>query len=232
LISLLIRYGGGNSGGGHHRNNRGNTTTTDLEKLKTRDEVLRCDGGTVELTPVFRLTDCVDMFHECYDRLLLSNTTSTDEAHMSARRTATAPATSVPSSYLSRIIDCHRLKEARETSERRSRMSENSSNSSRGQYSSSSSTVIPSPHTNLNDDNDNRRKVLGGQLKRGPRGGIIPKYRPDLMASTATAAATNQQDLNLLQRATKNRKNNKKQKRDAVVKEYASACINDDNIFR
>jgi hypothetical protein len=227
LISLLIRYGGGNSGGGHHRNNRGSNATTDLEKLKTQDEVLRCDGGTVELTPVFRLTDCVDMFHECYDRLLLSNTTSIDEAHMSARKIAT-----VPTSYLSRIIDCHRLKEARETSERRSRMSENSNNS-RSQYSSSSSsTVIPSPHANLNDDNDNRRKVLGGQVKRGPRGGIIPKYRPDLMASTATAATTNQQDLNLLQRATKNRKNNKKQKRDAVVKEYASAYINDDNIFR
>ena len=48
----------------------------------------------------------------------------------------------------------------------------------------------------------------------------------------ASTAATNQQDLNLLQRGTKNRKNNKKQKRDAVVKEYASAYINDDNIFR
>ena len=218
LISLLIRYGGDSSGGrGLHRNPKENSTTTDLEKLKSREEVLRCDGGTVELTPVFRLSDCVDMFHECYNRLLLSDTT--DDALMSARKTAT-----VPPSYLSRIIDCHRLREARETSERRSRMSENSNSCSRRQYLSS--PVIPStipPPENVN--NDSRRK-LGG-MKRGPRGGIIPKYRPDLMA-----AATNQQDLNLLQRATKNRKNNKKQKRDAVVNEYASAYINDDNIFR
>jgi len=218
LISLLIRYGGDSSGGrGLHRNPKENSTTTDLEKLKSREEVLRCDGGTVELTPVFRLSDCVDMFHECYNRLLLSDTT--DDALLSARKTAT-----VPPSYLSRIIDCHRLREARETSERRSRMSENSNSCSRRKYLSS--PVIPStipPPENVN--NDSRRK-LGG-MKRGPRGGIIPKYRPDLMA-----AATNQQDLNLLQRATKNRKNNKKQKRDAVVNEYASAYINDDNIFR
>ena len=162
LISLLIRYGGdsSSSGRGLHRNPKENSTTTDLEKLKSREEVLRCDGGTVELTPVFRLSDCVDMFHECYNRLLLSDTT--DDALMSARKTAT-----VPPSYLSRIIDCRRLREARETSERRSRMSENSNNSCSRQYLSS--TVIPStipPHENVNNDS---RTKLGGDETRTKR---------------------------------------------------------------
>ena len=66
-----------------------------------------------ELTPIFRLSDCVDMFRECYDRL--------------ADRVIAADGFEGGEddiSYLSSVIDCYRLGEARETSDRRSRLHE------------------------------------------------------------------------------------------------------------
>ena len=80
--------------------------TTDLEQLRNRDDVLRCDGGVVELTPVFRLSDFVDMFRECHDRILKADIGED----------------TVKASFLSSTIDCFRLREARQTSVRQSKM--------------------------------------------------------------------------------------------------------------
>jgi hypothetical protein len=97
-LSLLARYG--------LKGSKRGRDTTDLEQLRNRDDVLRCDGGVVELTPVFRLSDCVDMFRECHDRILKADIGED----------------TVKASFLSSIIDCFRFREARETSVRRSKM--------------------------------------------------------------------------------------------------------------
>lgn len=52
------------------------------------------------------------------------------------------------------------------------------------------------------------------QPKRGPRGGLIPIRRPDIEAKPRGIKA-------LLLRGGKFRKNNKKQKRDAALNEFA-----------
>ena len=164
--------------------------------------MLRCDGGVVELTPVFRLSDCVDMFRECHERIL--KVYSDDDT--------------VKTSYLSSIIDCFRLREARETSDRRSKMSNDLS-------------CPPIARTDLVARND-PGKVNGSRrvgtvfsksdvrkdLKRGPRGSIIPKMRPDLAAKNTLKSNYGE----IIQRAMKNRKNKKKQTRDAPLKKLAS----------
>ena len=116
-------------------------------------------------------------------------------------------------SFLSSIIDCFRLRDARETSDRRSKMCD--------------TNIIGNTPIARNDPG----KVNGGRrigkvfsksdgpenwMKRGPRGSIIPKKRPDLEAKNSSRC------VEALQRATKNRKNNKKQKRDAVLTKSAS----------
>ncbi len=159
--------------------------------------MLHCDGGVVDLTPVFRLSDCVDMFRECHDRILKADIGEEN----------------IKTSFLSSIIDCFRLREARETSDRRSKMVDN--------------TVRP-PIARSDPG-----KVIGGRsvgavsyksdaqkgYKRGPRGGIVPKIRPDLAAKDYLKGSCYGE---IIQRAMKNRKNKKKQTRDAPFKKLAS----------
>lgn len=57
------------------------------------------------------------------------------------------------------------------------------------------------------------------QPNRGPRGGLIPKHRPDLDAKPKGLDA-------LYLKARKNRKNKKKQKRDTALREFATAELN------
>ncbi len=189
-ISLLVRYGfsGTNYEG----------ATTDLEQIRDSDSVLRCDGGVVELTPVFRLSDCVDMFRECHDRIL--NVDVGEDT--------------IKTSYLSNVIDCYRLREAREASDRRSKIEDER-------------VRLP------NACHDSGKAKQGGRgvgavfsknnvqkdLKRGPRGGIVPKIRPDLAAKNSLKGNPYGE---IIQRAMKNRKNKKKQTRDAPLKQSAS----------
>lgn len=57
--------------------------------------------------------------------------------------------------------------------------------------------------------------MAGYGMKRGPHGGLIPRSRPDLEATSSIPEAIN--------RAAKNRKNKKKQKRDEGLKAIALA---------
>jgi hypothetical protein len=105
LMSFLFRFGCVGS--------RGDKLTTDLIHLGNLGQNLTCDGGMCELTPVFRLPDCVDMFRECHERLtdrclLVDDCSGAHEF-----------------SYLSSIIDCHSLREARDASKRRARLCDN-----------------------------------------------------------------------------------------------------------
>ena len=159
--------------------------------------MLRCDGGVVELTPVFRLSDCVDMFRECHDRILKADIGNV----------------TVTASFLSSIIDCFRLREARETSDRRSKMGDE--------------TVRP-PIARSDPGKVNGGRSVGAALyngdaqkglNRGPRGGIVPKIRPDLAAKDSIKGDCYGE---IIQRAMKNRKNKKKQTRDATLKKLVS----------
>jgi hypothetical protein len=159
--------------------------------------VLRCDGGMVELTPVFRLSDCVDMFRECHDRIVKAN----------------VGGDTVKKSYLSSVIDCYRLREAREASNRRSMIDDErirpliACHDPGDMYDSRGVGTIFSK----NNAQEN--------LKRGPRGGIVPKMRPDLEAKKSLKGNCYGE---IIQRAMKNRKNKKKQTRDAPLKQLAS----------
>jgi hypothetical protein len=182
LVSLLVRYGLNGTDGYTIGD-----ATTNLEQIKNRNDVLRCDGGLVELTPVFRLSDCVDMFRECYERL-------EDCCIMNAD-----PGEDNVSSFLGSIVDCFCLRETRETSDRRSRMGDDS---------------IRPPVARNDPGKVNGDRKVGkvftkheGELKRGPRGGITPKKRPHLAAKNCLKSNSHE---DILQRATKSRKNKKK----------------------
>ena len=176
--------------------------TTDLEQLKIREECVSTGGGMCELSPVFRLSDCVDLFQECHGRLSDRFLIVDDGLHNSTI------------SYLSSIIDCFRLIKARDTSKQRARLCDN--------------LRRPIAHNDPGKVNPGRKIgtvfTKSGAVhddtssKRGPRGNLVPKQRPDLDAKKSLRG-----DAAVIQRATKNRKNNKKQKRDTALKEFASS---------
>ncbi|KAL7534583.1 hypothetical protein ACHAXR_006897 [Thalassiosira sp. AJA248-18] len=192
LISILFRYGciGTNY----------DKATTDLEQLRNKDDSLSSHGGMCELTPVFRLSDCVDMFRECHARLL-GRILVVDDFGGDGEKI----------SYLSSIIDCYLLREARETSDRRSKMCD------------SVYRPIAIARNDSGKVNAGRRigKVFSklNNVKRGPRGSIVPKKRPDLQAKHSLRS---NRETEVIQRAMKNRKNNKKQKRDEEFRRFAS----------
>ena len=194
-FSLLFRYG--------RMGKKRDKATTDLEQLKIREECVSTGGGMCELSPVFRLSDCVDLFQECHgrlsDRFLLAEDRGFDEKI----------------AYLSSIIDCFRLIKARDTSKQRARLCDN--------------LRRPIAHNNPGKVNPGRKigtvftksgavRDDASSMKRGPRGNLIPKQRPDLDAKKSLRG-----DAEVIQRGMKNRKNNKKQKRDTALKEFASS---------
>ena len=177
--------------------------TTDLEQLKIREECVSTGGGMCELSPVFRLSDCVDLFQECHGRLL-DRFLIVDNGGFDV-------------SYLSCIIDCFRLIKARDTSKQRARLCDN--------------LRRPIAHNDPGKVNPGRKigtvftksgavRDDTSSMKRGPRGNLIPKQRPDLDAKKSLHS---NRDAEVIQRGMKNRKNNKKQKRDTALKEFASS---------
>ena len=184
-LSLLARYG-------LKESNRVRDTI-DLEQLRNRDDVLRCDGGVVELTPVFRLSDCVDMFRECHDQILKADIGEG----------------TVKASFLSSTIDCFRLREARQTSVRRSKMDNDTvrpplARSDPGKVNGGRSVGVVSYKSDAQKG-----------LKRGPRGDILTKICPDLAAKDSLKGSCYGE---VIQRTMKNRTNKKKQTRDAPLK--------------
>ncbi len=81
--------------------------------------------------------------------------------------------------------------------------------------------------SNDNSSNNNKRKSINHEQtfkrskpnnsKRGPRGGIIPKTRPDVDARNSLG-----EEAALIQRGMKQRKNKKKQARDRELTRFAS----------
>ncbi len=227
LISLLHRFGCVYTG------SRGEKLTTDLVHLSNAGQMLTSDGGTCELTTVFRLPDCVEMFRECHERLfdrfvLVDDMTG---GHHQC-------------SYLSSFIDCFSLREAREASKRRAKLCDSITRPiprnhpgkvSAGRRIShvftrnndhNASNVTTSNSSSSSSSNNKRKSINHEQTykrskpdnsKRGPRGGIIPKTRPDVAARDSLGA-----EAALVQRGMKQRKNKKKQARDRELTRFAS----------
>ena len=208
--------------------------TTDLESLRNDDGLIASGDGVCDLAPVFRLPDIVEMFRECHERLL--DRILLVEGFEDVKSSANL-------SYLSSMIDCFRLKEARESSDKRSRLSDDItrpigrnhpgkvSNSrrvgkvfSKNEYPSDPKRKIPTSFV----DSKKRRLSLNDppinlqQAKRGPRGGLVPRNRPDEVAAKSLKANPENE---LLLRGTKNRKNKKKQMRDDALRVFSRRSI-------
>lgn len=206
-------------------------STTDLESIRNGEGLIASDDGVCDLAPVFRIPDVVEMFRECHERLvdrMLLAEGFDDEGGRDEL------------SYLSSMIDCFRLKEARESSDRRSRIAEDITkpvgrdhpgkvNASRrvgkvfskSEYSSGPKRSIP---TSFLDQGSNKRRQSYNDPspKRGPRGGIVPLHRPDVAAMKTLRSNPEKE---LLLRGTKNRKNKKKQMRDEALRVFSRRSI-------
>lgn len=173
------------------------------------------------------------MFRECherlFDRMLLAEAFDGD--------------CSDNLSYLSSVIDCFRLKEARESSDRRSRLSDditrptprdhpgkvNASRRVGKVFSKHEHASDTKRQMNFSENESNKRRrsyndvsFNAQQQKRGPRGGLIPLHRPDLVAKRQLKANP---DKELLLKGTKNRKNKKKQTRDEALRAFSRRSI-------
>jgi hypothetical protein len=140
---------------------------------------------------------------------------------------------------LSSFIDCFSLKEARESSKRRAKLCDSITRPIPRNHPGkvSAGRRISHVFTRNNDHtiasnanssgNNNKRKSINHEQtfkrskqdnsKRGPRGGIIPKTRPDVAAGNSLGA-----EAALIQRGMKQRKNKKKQARDRELTRFAS----------
>ncbi len=215
LISLLFRFGCVGS--------RCDRLTTDLVHLSNSGQMLSCDEGICDLTPIFRLPDCVEMFRECHERF-------TDRCLLIDDCSG-----ALQCSYLSSIIDCHSLREAREASKRRATLCDNiitrptplnhPGKVSAGRrishvFTRNGSSVASKPASNKRkntNESAGHKRSKSDTSKRGPRGGLIPKNRPDVSARNSLGA-----EAAVMQRGMKQRKNKKKQARDKELTRFAS----------
>ena len=171
-------------------------TSTDLASFQKREELIISDGGTCDLTPVFRLSNCVDMFQECHTRLFDRILIATDGGGPGGEGI----------SYLSSILDCFRLRDERETSLRKAKLHK------------SICQRIPRDHPGKVSPGRRIGTVFtksggGGQrdtYRRGPLGTVGPRKRPDFHAKRSLL---NDRHTEIVQHGTKNGKNNKKQKK-------------------
>lgn len=186
LFSLLYRYG---------CNKNDSKLTTDLLGLRGGGSSIACDEAICDLVPVFKLESCVGLFNECYSRL--------SERLMRTSRQRI--------SFLSSFVDCHRLREAREYSMRRSKAAPTLASGSKSCHDSGKVSAGRKVNTVFTKSGriDNH--------SRSGRGAILPRRRPDLEAKRSIR--NTEQDV--IQRGLKNRKNNKKQKRDKALVDFA-----------
>jgi hypothetical protein len=188
------------------------------------------NGGMAELQAVFKLVHCERVFRMCLDRLMDRCKSSGGEQ-----------------SFLGTIIDINMLIQERRACISKSALmnqfkradqpvntwfardhpgkvtpgrkighvfSKSTAESSKRQKNEEG-TSAPVTETTEAD-----KLMEGYGYKRGPRGALIPRQRPDLEAKRAATPESY-----LLGRASKNRKSKKKQTRDQALHEFASNNI-------
>lgn len=192
-----------------HRNQQSPDYTSILSQGKT----IRCDGGCAELKPVFKLEHCCDLFNRCWQRLL------TDlEADDSSTTT-----------ILGKLVNKTALQSERDLNLKKASKLGQYSQSQKGasaaaKWNANRSARVAAPvakkraaeqtDANIAGDAGEAQLMAGYGMKRGPHGGLIPLNRPDVDARQSMPDEA-------IGRATKNRKNKKKQKRDEGLKEIA-----------
>ena len=80
--------------------------------------------------------------------------------------------------------------------------------------------VAAPPSPPISDDKEADKLMAGYGLQRGPRGALVPRTRPDVEAKAKEKKRLGP-DGELMGRASKNRKNKKKQNRDSAQKDFA-----------
>ncbi len=175
-----------------------------LETLLSQSKTIHCNEGSADLQPIFKLIYCCNLFNQSWTRLmqvLESNNSTT--------------------SLLGKLVHCNVLRSERDQNRNKA--------SKLDRYSSKSKKWPgqPSPNSkkrSLEDtfiagDAEANTLLAGYGMKRGPRGGLIPRNRPDV------AAASQSRMPEAVARATKNRKSKKKQTRDEGLKAIAQDYI-------
>lgn len=191
----------------------------------SQNVVLRSNGGSADLQPVFNIDHCTKLFNVCWERLLNWSVDNVDG-----------------SSFLGNIIDAKTLRRDRDDCLRKAalwRKQHNSMGVARdhpGKVSAGRKVSHVFGRKNhgrkemvnkrqrrgneTNSDDEASRLMAGYGLQRGAHGGLIPRHRPDVKARKAAKQANPFSEV--LGRARKNRKNKKKQKRDEGLSQFAN----------
>lgn len=184
--------------GDRHRYRRGSAETH-----LSPHSMIRCDGGSAELKPVFNLQHCCKLFDQSWTRL--TNELQSDNSTVS---------------FLGHLVKANQLRSERNIFHKKaSQLARYSQSQPRspnrdGGVSINYSHVFSKP-TSIKDstkmealplDADAEELMAGYGMKSGPCGGLIPRNRPDVQARRSVSEVVG--------RALKNRKNKKKQNRD------------------
>jgi hypothetical protein len=190
-----------------------------LETFLSRSMTLQCNGGDADLDPIFKLIHCCDLFHHCWTRLMQMMESGSEQ------------------SLLGKLIRCEQLRSERERNRAKASKLGHYKNSSLKSKWPTRTQEKWSTHrtdekwpivtraagkkraleeTKVEGDADASQLMAGYGMKRGPRGGLIPRNRPDVAAARSQSWIPE-----AVGRATKNRKNKKKQTRDEGLKAIA-----------
>lgn len=183
----------------------GDTSKTHTKTDISEPTIIECDGGEADINPTVKGDRLSDLFGVCFNRILQS---------LEQQKCG------VNVSMLATIIGSSKLQSARRNCIEMASQWRKNKQSYDGTY-----TYYKSVNNGNNDSSSNftfsksgfkRRFNQESNLQRGPRGGLIPKSRPDLDAKLTGVDA-------IFARGGKNRKNKKKQKRDVALKEFVRA---------
>jgi len=214
LLSFLFRFGypfiGEDS---RDRFDSSDKNGTSAVTPLSQTSVLFSGGGEGNMSAVFKIDSIVALFGICFNRLCKRMQQLFQKEHFS---------------LLNCIIDHSSLGAARDHALRNSQVLShfNILRNDPGKITDGKRVGhVFSKRTHQGEDISNRKEacdtddeaeelMAGYGLQRGPRGALIPRHRPDIEAKrTGTFLA--------VERARKNRKNNKKQSRDAAITEWA-----------
>ncbi len=173
--------------------------------------IILCDGGEADLNGGVKLDRCVRLFGECFNRLMYQLLSHQNDVDVS---------------MIASLIEGPKLKHERvkciEMSAQWKKMksqihSYSTVRSIRDTFNAAGGiTFSKSGHNLLSNGLDKEKDIDTRGMARGPRGGLIPKCRPDIDAKPKANQAS------LFLRGRKNRKNKKKQKRDEALREFAT----------
>lgn len=174
----------------------------------SKPTIIYCDGGKADINAQVKALRCGDLFGVCYKRLL----------YMIRQQQC-----NVDISMIASVIKVEKLKSARGNcitmaSEWKRMRSPNRYKpqtiigSSKLGFTFSKFGSLKKSHDALD------MGTSTGSTKRGPRGGLVPKTRPDIDAKPQGLKE-------MFLKGSKNRKNKKKQKRDTALKSFTTSQI-------